>query len=154
MSKYADFAFCIGLMLVIFVGGCTFMVARLEYNARVEEHSERVKDAREFYEEHCRDTKSIAGMRPLVRDALTEECHRAKHAAFDDPAQRALHEVLSRWSVCDASGCSALMDRFGRYFAIFSFVLALVVGAISVELLRRSSNRRFRESLPEAVRNK
>lgn len=152
MSKYADIACCAVLSVVVLVIASTFGVAHLDYQSRFEEYSEHVAEARKWHKEHCLDTKLIADLRPRAREALTMDCHEAKHAAYDEPGQRALHDVMSRWAVCDESGCAAVADRFSRYFAIFAFVLALVVGAISVGLIRRTSSRRFIETLPEAVR--
>jgi len=129
--------------IIAVVVACTFVVAYLDYLERREEYREKVDSNSHFYHDYCTDSSRLSRY-----PQLTDECHASKHAAFDDPSQRALRDVLARWSLCDEKGCDVLMDRFTKYFSLGAIVLALVVGAWGTALIYRVSGRRFIESLP------
>ena len=146
-SRHLDCACYALLGIGALVAASTFGVAYLDYLDRREEYAERIGANVDFHEAHCRDTGYLARF-----PQLSDECHASKHAAYDDPGNRAMRDVLARWSVCDANGCDAFLDRFGRYFSLASLLLALGIGAWCVALVYRAAGRRAAEALPEAIR--
>lgn len=147
MSRHAD-CLCYALLAIAsLIAASTFGVAYLDYSDQRAEYVERVAINRAFHDRHCLDSGYLAKFPQLV-----DECHASYHEAFDDPGRRALRDVLGRWSVCDAKGCDAFLDRFGRYFSLASLLLALAVGGFCFALIQRAAAARAIERLPEAMR--
>ena len=134
-------------VIILFLAGffafSTFGVAYLDYRKIYEEYREKIETNLGFYNSFCSDENNL-----IKHPQLLTECHKSKHAAFDDPNAAALRDVLMRWSLCDEKGCDGFIEKFMRYFSLSALLAAVVAGAFGTAILYQIQSRKFSEKLP------
>ena len=147
MNKHAIDLICWllgGIVLCVIVS--TIGVAYLDYLSQHEEYAEQIGINTAFHTEYCLDSNKLARYPQLI-----VECHKSKHAAYDDPRRRAMRDILMRWSICDSNGCDTILDRFGGYFTIFTMIAALIFGGWGAFFAYKTFARRENDILPRAL---
>jgi hypothetical protein len=140
MGRLGDFGALAALFVLGVAFASTLAVAYLDYLGLIAEYEEKVQESLEFQRLHCAGQKTFP--------ELVGPCHARRHLAYDDAAQRARREVLSRWSLCDSEGCDALASALSRFFSLGVVALCLAVGGWCAAMLYRVKVREITERLP------